>query len=568
MDDFLTAFEQNSQKTTIIYFILSCQKYINLRKDYVEISSKYAETLGRNVIAIQELNREYLKVKELNDSFRDKNIYIYKLKVSSKLENEEIKIKFDFFKEKLITKNKFKINKDSHYRFLYSLSFEASEFFNFKLFRDAKVNEFIENKYRLKKAQQFLIFIEYIKQYENEDAIECLLKDTANEIIKSKDKIDYEYILLYFINLLQFQNKYSELKENNKKLFELTISDFINIQKISIQKYSNVEYKKIIEIIENYRENIYEPNKRLNLDLIILLYYQIHDRKKFKDFFKEILNKIEVFKYMLKHPLIFTKYDCSELELIYKNISSNFSELIQLSKNFNEYIKFFCLHFNDNNSLIKTIDLKNIPNPDENYEVEFLKKFVDYSINSDLYFPYEKFKELVEKLNKKNFEKLTQLKSIFIKYESNYKSKEIINKLNSAIHETGKFFIESGKFNNLQIISFIQEDAKIYYDDYAKKREYASLIGYINLNEINIDFIKQFKLGGYDYKKLMKDNYQTFVHSIINKANSFKNLRALFAIFHVNISGIINKEIIWELISIKIRLLFKYFNKWTKAKFQ
>ena len=126
--------------------------------------------------------------------------------------------------------------------------------------------------------------------------------------------------------------------------------------------------------------------------------------------------------------------------------------------------------------------------------IKDLKKFIDYTIkNKELYFPYEQFKGLVAKLNNSNYDKLLELKSIFKNFESCYKSNEIRDTLNKAIHETGKSFIKQNKLDNFQIISFIQEDAKTYYKDYEKNYEYSNLIGYINFDEVDNKFIKKFK---------------------------------------------------------------------------
>ena len=42
---------------------------------------------------------------------------------------------------------------------------------------------------------------------------------------------------------------------------------------------NNNEYGKIITTIEKYRNDLNDKNLLLNLDIIILLYYQFHDKK-------------------------------------------------------------------------------------------------------------------------------------------------------------------------------------------------------------------------------------------------------------------------------------------------
>jgi len=131
---------------------------------------------------------------------------------------------------------------------------------------------------------------------------------------------------------------------------------------------------------------------------------------------------------------------------------------------------------------------------------------------------------LAENLNLKDYDKLIQLKSIFIEYEKNFKAKGILKKLNESIHCTGKKYIEENKLDNLKIIDFIQEDAISYYDSYKRDENYSRLIEHIDLDKINKQFINRFKYYGkdkYDYKKLMERNYNLFINSIIKNVKSF-----------------------------------------------
>ena len=131
---------------------------------------------------------------------------------------------------------------------------------------------------------------------------------------------------------------------------------------------------------------------------------------------------------------------------------------------------------------------------------------------------------MAENLNLKDYDKLIQLKSIFIEYEKNFKAKDILKKLNESIHFTGKKFIEENKLDNLKIIDFIQEDAISYYDSYKRDENYSRLIEHIDLDKINKQFINRFKYYGkdkYDYKKLMERNYNLFINSIIKNVKSF-----------------------------------------------
>ena len=212
------------------YLIISCNTNMFLTKFNVNISSKSAYLLNREIINVKENYNQYMAVKELNNSFRDKNIYIYKLVIAHKNDIEEVSIKLNINSYKLISKNSFKINKASPYRFIYYLEFKADGFFNKELFRDSLSNKFVDNEFNLSNFQKFLIFKEYINNHEKKDIIEYLLEDTAKKINENQYSIDYEMILLFFINLLNFQNEYANIDERRQSLFKLSISKFINIK--------------------------------------------------------------------------------------------------------------------------------------------------------------------------------------------------------------------------------------------------------------------------------------------------------------------------------------------------
>ena len=325
MED-ISALDVKDFKTTF-YFIISCDISMFFSKRSVKISpSGSANLIGREIIRVKEIRQQYMPVKELNNSLKNKNVYIYKLIISSKKEIEDIFINLEINNDKLISKSSFKINRTSLYRFIYSLKFEGDGFINYKLFRESLSNKFVNNTFNVSNFQKFLIFKEYINNHEKKDLIEYLLEDTAKEIKENQSSIDYEMILFFFINLLNFQNEYSNIDKRRQSIFELAISNFIE-KEISIKKYNNNEYGKIITTIEKYRNDLNDKNLLLNLDIIILLYYQFHDKKKFMSFLGTIKSKEEAIDYMLKYPNIFSKYDCSELEIMFKYGKKDFQKL-------------------------------------------------------------------------------------------------------------------------------------------------------------------------------------------------------------------------------------------------
>ena len=413
--------EQESIKT--IYFIISCQDYILLNDDSIsiEMNSRENSILHKEVIPIKYGNKKYMDVKEVND-FNDKSIYLYKIQLKVKSDSADIYIKLTIKEYKLKSKYPFKINKETCHYFIYIIEFDEN-FFK-KLFINTEVNDFIENKYRINKLQKFLIFIEYIKALEPNYLI-YLFKSTADDLNNIKDIIDYEFLLNFLIKLVNFRENYSELTEYEKLFFQSSICNFININRIIIRPYQDKEYFKGIETLEKYKDEIQDEKIILNLDCFIILFYQINKRDNFKNFLEKITFKKEVINFMMKYPKIFTKYDSSELEMIYENGNIEIPFLIEHSSNFNEYIKFFCNHAVEISEEKIDVNLKNCPSLEENYEYNDLKKFIENTIdiNNKLYFPSKQFEEFIEKINKKNYKKLSELKSIFQIYQSNWKAK-------------------------------------------------------------------------------------------------------------------------------------------------
>ena len=196
MED-ISALDVKDFKTTF-YFIISWDISMFFSKRSVKISpSGSANLIGREIIRVKEIRQQYMPVKELNNSFKNKNVYIYKLIISSKKEIEDIFINLEINNDKLISKSSFKINRTSLYRFIYSLKFEGDGFINYKLFRESLSNKFVNNTFNVSNFQKFLIFKEYINNNEKKDLIEYLLEDTAKEIKENQSSIDYEMILFF-----------------------------------------------------------------------------------------------------------------------------------------------------------------------------------------------------------------------------------------------------------------------------------------------------------------------------------------------------------------------------------
>ena len=155
--------------STHLYFVICCQNYVKLYEHNIDISASGKEKVeDKEVIIVQKENILYLDVKELNDSFRNKNIYLFRLKIKSKsiIGESSIKITLKFGNNNLISKNYVSITKDKDHLFIYNLFFEGKNIFDWEPLRNNWVNEFVNNKFNIIKAQKFLIFKEYIEKHD------------------------------------------------------------------------------------------------------------------------------------------------------------------------------------------------------------------------------------------------------------------------------------------------------------------------------------------------------------------------------------------------------------------
>jgi len=531
-----------------LYLIISCPQAIIFEDKLIDLKrSKQVNILKKELVQIKVNNKSFLDIKEITESIKGKNIYLFNAIINLENLNESINIKIKYLNKDLISKEPIKFKKNDKNKFIYSISYDYEGYFgNLYLNNREKIENFKNKKYEIEDSKKFVIFKQYLERDKNASSIQYLLECTSNVFYNAKEIIDYEFILNFFIYLIS-NIEPKQNKERLERIFNSTISKFIDLKPINIKKYKNQKYNNIIKKIEIYREEFANTNFILSLDLFILVFYKVNYFNKFGEKFNIIKQKDKAVDYILKHKNIFNKFYCSDLELIYKNANNNkFNDIIKLSSNYNEYIKFFCLNIQIlEDKKIIDIDLENFPEIDVNCDINDLDKFINYVINNHKkYFPTNQFEELINKLKLKDYNKLLQLKNIFSKYQK----KRIMEKLDEAIHYTGKIFIEKNKLNNLEIIRFIQNDALIYYKAYETNFEYATLISHINLEEINDEFCEQFNKVHYDYQKLMKNNYSRFLNSIINKANSFNHLSILFKIFNKNKNWEKNRHLLKALI--------------------
>ena len=303
---------------TTLYFILSCPNNIFFKEHLIELSPKEnLKILKKELIEIKVNNKMKIKVKEYNNAFEKKNIYLYKVKLELKNKEEEIKIKLNYDGAKLISQNDYIINIGQQL-FIYLESFKYESYYNY-LFKDK--NDFIEKKYRLSFLQKFTIFKTYLLLSNNKNLIPFLIDETSKIIVKNEE-IDMEFLLVFFISLINSKKKFIELPIKSKEIFESIILNITKKKKIYIKKYNNKDYNEIINIIENYIIDFTEKDLSLNLFIFLLYFYQINAQKKFNEIFNKMELKNKARKFILNHQKNFSNLCASNIKLLFQNIKN------------------------------------------------------------------------------------------------------------------------------------------------------------------------------------------------------------------------------------------------------
>ncbi|ORX79657.1 hypothetical protein BCR32DRAFT_300701 [Anaeromyces robustus] len=511
--------------------------------------------MKKELIEIKVQNEIKLNVNEIDNSFKGKNIFLFKVKLNLYNVEVQFKIKLNYFNENCITKDSYTIQK---YQQLF-IFMETYEYKNWN-FKRKEIND-LNDRCKISYFQKFEIYKSYLIQNNMTDLISILLEDSIKTILKPKT-LNFEYILVYLMNLINNQTNYSELPYAKKEIFKLIILNIERKKKVNIKNYNNNEaYTKIINIIENFKiksdEDFFLP-----LQYFLLIFYHLNDQEKFKYIFQRIPQKKEVIKYIQKHKKIFSKLQAFNLQIIFENTNINkdfnFNDILNLASDYNEYIKFFCLNGDYILAEKPKIKFSEYPKPDENTEIDLLVQYIEILMEmsldkKDLNYLKNQFSYLIDKLKMKDYYKLKALKEIHNKYNKNIMVNHIFSELDEVLHCTGKYFIENNRLNNLEIITFIQMDALKYYKCYENNYEFAYLIKYIDLDKVDEKFCNTFNRHKYDYEKLFKNHYAFFLDSITQNATKFSHLPILYHIFNIYNKPLSVKRIIDQLVETLIK---------------
>jgi len=510
--------DENDLKSTIVYLILS------FSEDYV-FHRKHIEVFSDNKI------KQKIKRIKSNNQIEGIKIYFFKIKLYLKEDEGEVtfNIRLNYFGKSLISTSEFNVKKYQQL-FIYNEKYKYEYWY---VAKEKRIDDFVNNKYKLSNFQKFLIF----KNYLPINQIPFLLLETTEVISKSKI-FDFEFVLNYFITLTDKQENFSELSWGFKDMFKSVLLNLKNKKKIMIRKYNNKEYRKVINIIENYDIGIGDKEFLLYYYLFILLYYQYHGPDKFNDIFNQIPLKSRAIKFVLQHKINFSNINSSNLQCIFEKVNRNkisFDNILSLSTDYNESIKFICRNKEYVLSGKKEILFNELPSPNENIDIEILIQYIEIlrEIKVDKTYFFKQFSQLIRKLNMKSYIKLISLKKITETYKDIQFTNSILKELRLSIHNTGKYFIENNKLENKDIITFIQEDSKFFPKDYEIQDDLALLIGYIDMDKVDNDFCDLFNKNHFNYEKLYKSNYLLFLDSLTLCIKNFKHFYILYFLFDI-----------------------------------
>jgi len=556
-------------QNTAIYFILSGPKGFSFSNFKItsEESNKEIKILNKENVCIlskqkyiteENQNRNHvLTVTEFNNSFVDKNIYL--LKITLKLENDEEKLKIEFnFQNELVQSCSSVTIQKYQQLFIHSLSFNKNKNSSYlndiyletsKLLNNLnnKINDNdddnITEKYKLSNLQQFVIFKEYLINCKMDYLFQGLLDDTQDTLIKP-DEIDFEYVLIYLSLLLNDEKSIHDISKEKKNILKNIISSLLKKEKITVKKYNN--YKNIVKLIENYHSNNQNDEITLEKYFFLLIYYQNNineNGNNFDKLFININNKNKVINFMKRNKEIFSNLTFSNLKQIYILTDTSINDVLMFASNFNLYLQVFCSFKDEILEYNEKINFCHCPLPDEKTNLIYFNSFYSILLKMKLNNNNNKYinniiLKLINAFKENNYKKLIKIRDILLKNKRKFIFSSTIKSLEKAIHLTGKYYIENDKWENMEILIYIQDDVKTFYYDHKNDPEYACLISHINIDKIDEPFCQKFfgnQKSPYNYSYQFGKHYDLFISSIVGKVNSYEQLKIIFNLFKIEL---------------------------------
>ena len=97
----------------------------------------------------------------IENTLKDKNIYLYKTKIKSKTFYEPLFIKIKFLEKEFISTNPIEIKKNNFAYFIYDVSYNLKRFFDLKFLQNSFIKDFFNQKFKINNLTKIMIFKEY-----------------------------------------------------------------------------------------------------------------------------------------------------------------------------------------------------------------------------------------------------------------------------------------------------------------------------------------------------------------------------------------------------------------------
>ena len=95
--------------STTLYLIISCPQNIYFVDKLIDITK--VKDVKKELIKINDKNELFLNLKEISDSIKEKNIYLFKAVINLKNLKESINVKINYLNKNLISTKPIKFQK-------------------------------------------------------------------------------------------------------------------------------------------------------------------------------------------------------------------------------------------------------------------------------------------------------------------------------------------------------------------------------------------------------------------------------------------------------------------------
>ena len=533
------------EKRTFVYFIESHKKEIinaiYLQDNFSTLKEEAIyEMKGKDNNSIQiviysfEIIKKKSKIIKIILEEENKN------KFETKIDIQDLEKDIDNI-EKDIILNNLKFDEYNNYYFVYNCKFESSKFLTFE--------KMCQSSFRLPDTEIFNFYAFFIKYKMYKDQDSKINNDLMYYAHKKLEKKNYNYYFFADILTESFKNKNLFLKLirlykkenfetkgiciNEGRMNQIKIEMNVIVERVDVL-YDHIKGDKDEEILNiNIKTfffylNYYYPKEQLNrISQIKEINKTVYDILLSNKFSNLILNKHainELFKY--------TKNFEDINQLFHYN--NNCLELLEIINNNKSSItKYYIMESNKKDKLI-FLSNSIFPKQNDNLNEIFItiKELFSYEKKNDIFFLYfcDNMLNQYIQINENKFKNILIIYQIAKYIKENDKVSEVIkstDKLLDIIHNKGFTLIENNILTNIDILNYIENDE--LYKNELYQDEFFKILEYINIDEINSDFILKWK--EINWESMYQNKKDVFYRIICNDLKDIKNFENLFILF-------------------------------------